>query len=193
MENNLVIDEGMRLGEIFSSAGVFPDIKSASQGYVKILAGRELGLSPMQSINSFYFVGGKMGITANTMAGLVKKSEKYDYIIEKHDDTECTIAFYSREDDVIGRSTFTIKDAAKAGIVNGINWKNYPRNMLFSRALMNGVRWFCPDVMNAFTVSVEELGDLTPNITSSKTVTIDSDGEVKQEEVVSEEIKKTVQ
>lgn len=181
-DNEIMIDKGMELGKIFADAGVFPDIKSAAQGYVKILAGRELGLSPMQSINSFYFVGGRMGITANTIAALVKKSERYDYQVIKHDETECSITFYSKDDAALGTSTFTIKDAAKAGIVNGVNWKNYPKNMLFARALMNGVRWYCPDIMNAFTVSVEELGDLSKPDISSKYVTINSNDEVQEQE-----------
>ena len=179
-ENQLAINEGMELGKIFCESGVFPDIKSAAQGYVKILAGRELGLSPMQSIGAFYFVNGKIGITSNTIAALIKKSKKYDYRIDTHTETECAISFYNGTEKPIGISTFTIKDAARAGIVNGVNWKNYPRNLLFARALMNGARFYCPDVMCSFTISVEELSDLTPEKTS-KTITIDAVGEVKEE------------
>lgn len=186
-ENQLMISQGMELGKIFADSGVFPDIKSASQGYIKILAGRELGLSPMQSLNSFYFVGGRLGITANTIGSLIKKSNKYDYTIKKHDDTECTIVFNRIKDDkeiLLGESQFTIKDAAKAGIVNGVNWKNYPRNMLYARAIMNGARWYCPDIMTSFTTSFEELSDVEEvySVDNKQTITLTEDGQVVREE-----------
>jgi len=187
MENGkeiaLNVSQDMELGKIFAESGIFPDIKSAAQGYIKILAGKELGLSPMQAINSFYFVNGRLGIVAQTLGALVKKSEKYDYKISNHTDQECSIDFFKlgEEKEKIGESHFNLKMAAKAGIVNKDNWKNYPMNMLFARALMNGVRWFCPDAVSAFTYSVEELEDL--NIQKPiETVTVTEGGEVEKSE-----------
>lgn len=181
MENqDIAIQQSMDLGKVFAESGVFPDIKSAAQGCVKILAGRELGLTPIQSLSSFYFVNGKLGITSNTVAAKIKSDGKYDYHVEVHNEQECTIIFFrigkvGKED--LGRSTFTFKDGAKAGLVNKDNWKNYPRNMLFSRALMNGVRWYCPDAIHGFIYSVEELNDIEPE-KNIKTVTLSSEGEV---------------
>ncbi len=177
---NVELTQGLELGKIFAESGVFPDIKSAAQGYIKVLAGKELGLSPMQALNSFYFVAGRLGIVAQTMGALVKKSGKYDYRITIHTDTECEIEFLKITEDkeiVIGKSRFDIKMAAKAGIVNKDNWKNYPMNLLFARALMNGIRWYCPEAVSAFTYSVEELEDLTPT-KKEEIVTIDKEGQV---------------
>lgn len=180
------IQKGMELGKIFAESGIFPDVKTASQGYVKILAGRELNMTPMQSLNAFYFIAGKIGITSNAVASLVKTSKKYDYSVKTNTESECTLVFYKGEE-VLGESTFTFKDAAKAGLVNKDVWKNYPRNMLFARALMNGVRWYCPDAISGGMYSVEELDDLTP-AKINKVVTITEDGEVRNDE----ELKETV-
>ena len=179
IENGTEINKAMNLGKIFAESGMFPDIKSASQGYIKLLAGKELGLSAMQSINSFYFVGGRLGITSQAMSALVKKSDKYDYSIQTHTEEECTIAFYLKGEkkEQLGISTFNIKMAAKAGIVNKSNWKNYPMNMLFARALMNGIRWFCPDAVSAGTYATEELEDLSAPDTKT-VVVINDQGEV---------------
>jgi len=174
------LSQGMELGKVFAESGVFADIKSAAQGYIKTLAGKELGLSPIQALNSFYFVANRLGIVAQTMGALIKKSGKYDYKIENHTDQECVISFFKIKDDketVIGESKFDIKMAAKAGIVNKDNWKNYPMNMLFARALMNGIRWYCPDAVSAFTYSVEELEDLSPS-KKEEVVAITKEGEV---------------
>ena len=171
----------MELGKIFAESGMFPDIKSAAQGYVKILAGRELGMSPMQSISVFYFVGGRLGIVANAVGALIKRSGKYDYEIDSHTDQECSISFYKivgEKREKINQSRYDIKMAAKAGLVNKDNWKNHPMNMLFARALMNGQRWYCPDVTFSMCYSVEELQDLTLGEPVKTTVELSNKGEI---------------
>ena len=41
----------------------------------------------------------------------------------------------------------------------GDNWRKYPKNMLFARAISNGVKWHCPDVMNGQPVyTPDEMG-----------------------------------
>lgn len=152
----------MALGEVFAKSGMFKDIKTASQAVVKIMAGKELGLTPFQSMASIYIVNDKLALTANVMASMIKKTKKYDYAVIKLDDKECTIDFFDmtgEEKRVLGRSTFTFENAAKAGLVNKDVWKNYPRNMLFARALSNGVRWYVPDAICGY-YSVEEVQDI---------------------------------
>jgi hypothetical protein len=67
--------------------------------------------------------------------------------------------------------------AAAAGIINKDNWKNYPMNMYFARALANGAKWFCPDAISGFYI-VEELQDLEPE---KKEIVVDIEkGEIKE-------------
>lgn len=176
-----VLKEPMALGEVFAASGIFKDVKTAAQAVVKILAGKELGLSPIEAMNSLYIVNDKIAVLTNTIASRMKKSGKYDYKINKLDETECSITFLAinGETKELGISVFTIKDAAKAGIVNKDNWKNYPRNMLFARAFSNGARWYCPDSFSSFH-SVEELDD-NSNSNKEKVITIDAEGEVKED------------
>lgn len=185
MENEIVkvsqtLGDLMEYGKMFAESGVFPDVKSAAQGAVKILAGREVGLSPMQSINSFYFVAGRLAMIAQVMAALIKKSGKYDYQILSQTNEGCTIAFYkiNGEKEKLGESTFDKAKAARSGLINKDNWKNYPENMYFARALANGARWFCPDAISGF-YTVEELNDLEPE---KKVIEITTEGEVKNGE-----------
>lgn len=176
-----VLKEPMALGEVFAASGIFKDIKTAAQAVVKILAGKELGLTPIESMNSLYIVNDKIAVSVSTISSRIKKSGKYDYKINKLDEQECSITFYGINGEVkeLGTSTFAIKDAARAGIVNKDNWKNYPRNMLFARALSNGARWYCPDVLSSFH-SVEEMEESLPN--REKIITIDAEGEVKEDD-----------
>ena len=169
----------MALGEVFAKSGMFPDTKTQSQAVVKIMAGKELGLSPFQSMGSIYVVNGKLALAAQAMSGLVKRSKEYDYVIKKLDDNECILSF-TKNDTEVGQSTFTIKDAAKAGLANKDNWKNYPRNMVFARALANGCRWYCPQIIQGYYTQ-EELEDLgeTTNEPIKKEIIIEVEGNVK--------------
>ena len=130
---------------VFVESGIFEDTKGLAQALVKVIAGREIGLSPLESMMNLYIVKGRVAASVKVISALIKKSEKYDYLVEKLDNDECVISF-TKNGKEIGKSSFTIKDAAKAGIVNKDNWKNYPRNMLFARAIANGARWYTPDV-----------------------------------------------
>ena len=176
-----MLAEPMQLGEIFMQSGMFTDIKSQAQAVVKILAGKELGLAPLEAMTNLYIVNGKVALQAKVISALIKKNGKYDYKVEKLDENECIIAFFHVEDGnkvELGKSSFTIKDAAKAGIVNKDVWKSYPKNMLFARALSNGSKWYAPDAFCGYAVEeVEDIGQekaaLAPQL-----VSITTEGEV---------------
>ena len=171
--------EPMAMGNVFAQSGMFPDIKTQAQAAVKILAGRELGLSPFESMKNLYMVSGKLAIQSNALASLVKTNPKYDYKVMSITTEECKILFLENVGDKqkeIGISEFTFKDAAKAGLVNKENWKSYPKNMLFARALANGVRFYCPDAACGWHVA-EEYEDLVPE-NRTETITINKEGEV---------------
>lgn len=159
------LKEPMSIAKVFSESGMFPDVKSQAQACVKILAGRELGLSPFESMKNLYLVSGKLAIQSNALASLVKSSAKYDYMLMSLTAEECKIVFLENVGDKqkeLGVSEYTIKDAAKAGIINKENWKSYPKNMLFARALSNGVRFYCPDACCGWHTA-EELEDVDEN------------------------------
>lgn len=165
-ENELQTIDGFKqesaISDVFAQSGMFPDIQSKAQALVKVLAGKELGISPFESMSAIYIVQGRLSLTANCKAKLIKKSPNYDYKVTKLDDTECIIEIHQTigdKNEILGISTFTFKDAAKAGLVNKDNWKNYPRNMLFARALSNGCTWYCPEVVSGYA-TYEEMIDV---------------------------------
>jgi len=171
--------EPMALGDVFVKSGMFKDLQSQAQAVVKILAGRELGLAPLESMTNIYIVNGKVALQAKLIGSLIKKSAKYDYTVDKLENEECTITFHAATAEggwkEIGKSSFTKADAARAGIINKDVWKNYPRNMMFARALSNGSKWYCSDVFCGYTA--EEL-ETTREVTS--VITIGKNGEVKE-------------
>lgn len=152
-------DEVERAAKAMAGSGFFADTRQASQAIVKIMAGRELGVGPFASMTGVNIIKGKPAFSANIMAACVKKSGRYNYRVTEMTDKGCTIEFMEKMDgkwQTGGVSSFSLEDAKKAGTQN---LDKFPRNMLFARAMSNGVRWFCPDVMNgSVAYTPEELG-----------------------------------
>lgn len=150
------------IGELLVKSGMFTDTKSIAQAVVKVQAGREIGLGPVESMRAFDVIEGKVSASADLLATLVKRSERYDYAPVDLSPTVCRIQFY-QDGKALGVSEFTIEDAKAAGLANKDVWKKYPRNMLFARAMSNGVAWFCPDVTSGARIYVEgEIGGQEP-------------------------------
>ena len=155
------LKELQEIGNAMQQSGFFQDIKSASQALVKILAGREMGFAPFTSVNGVHIIQGKPSISANLMASAVKRSGRYTYKVKELTDKKAAIEFFELFPKVfsLGISDFTMQEAAKAGLANKDNWKKYPKNMLFARAISNGIRFYCPEVMNGNVVyTPDELG-----------------------------------
>ena len=157
------------IAEALSKSGYFVDAHDISQCITKILAGRELGISPIASMTGVYIVKGKPSMGANLIAACVKKSGKYNYRVMEHSEKICKIDFFEKEEGKfvqVGESTFTIEDARKAGTQN---LDKFPRNMLFARAMSNGAKWYCADIFAGGVYTPDELG---------ATVVFDQDGEI---------------
>lgn len=149
------IDDVTKVGTVLVQSGFFKDAKSAAQAVVKVLAGRELGIGPVRSMNDIYVIEGKTTLSAPLIGSLIKASKRYDYRVKEHTDKICTIEFFQGGTS-IGESSFTMADATTAGLAGKGTWKQYPRNMLFSRALSNGARWYCPDVFGGSIYTPDE-------------------------------------
>ena len=135
----------MNTGKIMAQSGFFADSREAAQAIVKILAGAELGFGPVASMTGIYIVKGRITLSANLMAAAIKRSGRYTYRVTELSDEACEIQFYEGRQP-IGTSRFTAADAERAKLQTE-TWRSYPRNMLFARALSNGARWYCPDVL----------------------------------------------
>jgi len=159
--NNL--DDLQRTAKMLAVSGYFSATGAVevqiAQLATKIMAGAEFGFGPFAAVNGIYIVQGRPSIGANLMASAVKASARYDYRVRENSDKVCRIEFFERVNgklESLGVSEFTAADAAKAGTKN---MDKYPKNMLFARAMSNGVRFYVPDVFNGNSVYVpEELG-----------------------------------
>lgn len=153
------VDDLSRIGKMMAISGYFQDARDAAQAAVKVQAGMEMGFGPFVSMTGIHIIQGRPSVGANLMASAVKSNPRYDYRIREMSETVCKIEFFEiigGKRESIGISEFTLADGKKAGTKN---LDKFPRNMLFARAMSNGIRWFCPDAFNGNTVyTPEELG-----------------------------------
>jgi hypothetical protein len=150
-----------RLGQIMHQSGFFADARSQAQAIVKILAGAELDFGPVASMNGIYILNGRTTLSAQLVAAAIQRSGRYRYRVVEHTAESCTLDFFELEAgkrEKIGTSSFSMADAHAAGLDTTANWKKWPRNMLWARALTNGARWFCPDVFSGAVYTPDELG-----------------------------------
>lgn len=153
------VDDLQRVARMYALSAYF-DAKgdghqAIAQIATKIMAGQELGYGPFTSVNGIHVIQGKPSLSANLMAAAVKAHPHYNYKVREMTDKNVSIEFFE-DGESIGKSEFSIEDARKAKTQN---LDKFPRNMLFARALSNGVKWYCPDVFNGNAVyTPEELG-----------------------------------
>jgi hypothetical protein len=147
----------MNISKAFYESGMFTDIKSIAQAMVKIQAGQEIGIPPFAAMTGIHIIQGKPTIGAGLIASRLKGSGKYDYRVVEASEKVCSIDFY-QGNTKIGNSTFTIEDAKKA-LTKNID--KFPKNMLFARAISNGVKWYCPDIFSGPVYVPEEMQVVT--------------------------------
>lgn len=149
------LQELSQLGALLAKSGFFQDAKSEAQCAVKVLAGLEMGVSAFAAMTGIHIIKGKPAAGAGLMAQQVKAHPNYDYKVLELTEKICKIEFF-QSGQSLGVSSFTIEEAKAAGTQN---LQKFPKNMLFARAISNGVRFYCPDVMGAAPVyTPEEMG-----------------------------------
>jgi len=177
----MTIREIQQWGEVFHQSGMFPDVKTASAAMVKIKAGEELGFGPFASMAGIDIIKGKTSIGSGLQASLIKDSPRYRYSVKILTDDNCTLEFYERTEKgwiVLGQSSFTKADAKAAGLIEqNANYNKYGRNMLFSRALTNGMKWYSPDLLRACGGQSETHDDFDVDETVTETQTAEINGD----------------
>jgi hypothetical protein len=147
------IDDVARISKMFFDSKMFKDLHSIAQAGVKVMAGSELGISPFQAISGVHIISGKPVIGAGLMASMVDRHPEYDFEVLEQTDKVCSIKFY-KNGKVRGTSIFTEQDAKKAGTQN---MGKFPANMLYARAMSNGVKWYAPGVFAGPVYVPEEM------------------------------------
>lgn len=162
----MTYSEVMTVGKTLALSHFFRDVKDQAQAVAKILAGQELGFGPIYSMTKIYVIEGRIALSAEAMAVLVKRSREYDYQVKTLTDQECVLVFLKAGKEEY-TSRFTMEDAKKARLVkDGSAWTTFTRAMLFARAISQGARIVCPHLIGG-CYTPEDLGVIEGEIVES--------------------------
>lgn len=120
-----------------------------------VLYGRELGLGPMQSLEGIHMIDGRPSLAAATK---LKRAREAGHSITGESSDERASVTGTRADN--GDSitvTFTIDDAKRANLLGKDNWKKYPADMLWARAVSRLCRRLFDDVPGALMHDPDEV------------------------------------
>lgn len=136
--------------------------KMGQEGIFAIVASaKSLNMNPIQALmGGLYFVKGKVEMTSRTMGALIR-SRNHSFTKDARSNDKVCILHGKRSDTKdCWTESFSMEEAKKAGLVKQFGpWINYPRDMLFARALSRLARQLFPDVIGNCYVEGEIGGD----------------------------------
>jgi hypothetical protein len=130
----------------------------AHEATAAILAGAEVGLSPMASLRSFDIIGGTAAPRAITLRAIVQ-SQGHQVWVKESTATRAVVCGSRRGSNVTETSTWTIDRAKGLGLSNKDNWRKQPQAMLVARATSEVCRLVAADAILGIGYTVEELTD----------------------------------
>jgi hypothetical protein len=123
-----------------------------------ILTGREMGIGPMQSLRQIHMIDGRPAFAADLM--MAKMRAGGVVVIESSSTAERAYIKAKRKDTgEEGVGEWTIKDAEIAGLLGKKNWKTYPGDMLWARAVGRLARRLGSDLLGGLVYAKEEMED----------------------------------
>lgn len=132
-------------------------MQAIAQAGVKILAGEEVGISPIAAMNGIYIVKGKPSFSSFLMSTVAGRAG-YRFMAVEHTAEIAKLDVYHR-DKKIGQSSFSMAEAKNAGLLGNDVWRKFPKNMLWARAISNACKWYCAEAFGGVTpYTPEELG-----------------------------------
>lgn len=132
-----------------------------------ILAGRELGLSPMASLRAIDIIDGTPALRAVALRGLVQ-AHGHRIWVEESTQTRAVVMGQRAGDPAVQKSLWTMDRAQRAGLAAKRNWQSNPQAMLIARATAECARLVASDVVIALPYIAEEIGDEDPGAAGTK-------------------------
>jgi hypothetical protein len=124
-----------------------------------IMYGAELGLGPMQALNSIHVIEGRTAMSPELMRAMVARHGHRIDVVE-NSNTVCEVKGIRADTGSTATVRWTMEDAKMAGLANKNNWKTYPRAMLLARATSELCRIVFPDIIAGLSYTPEEVSSI---------------------------------
>lgn len=121
---------------------------------------RSLGMDLIEALNGgLYYLQGKVGMPAETMAALIRQKGHSITKDGKSDDSICILHGKRADTGDTWCVSFSIEDAKRAGIAK-MMYDKYPAAMLYNRAMSFLARQLFPDVIKGAGYTFDELKEI---------------------------------
>lgn len=160
-------DDMMDMARAVANSGLAPrDLKTPEAIFVAMQHGMELGLSPMQALQSVAVINGRPCLWGDAALALVKAHPECVDVVESFEkDGEegvTAICEITRRDKAPVLRKFTVSMAKKAGLWGKAGpWTQYSTRMLQMRARSWAMRDAFPDALKGVGIT-EEIQDIKP-------------------------------
>lgn len=161
------LDEAMKCCELLAKSDFVPKDYVGKPGnvMVAIQMGQEVGLKPLQALQSIAVINGRPAMFGDAVVAIVRGSGTVEYLEETWDEkTQTAVCKGKRkgEPKEIVR-TFSMEDAKKAGLLDrSTTWKTYPKRMAGWRAKSWVLRDGWADYLKGIAIR-EEVEDIPTN------------------------------
>ena len=155
-------------------SGLAPrDLKTPEACLFVILAGRDLGLSPVQSLRSVRPIQGKIELSADLQLGLFQRQGgRFRWL--KLDATGAELELHAPWLNAPHVAKFGPEEAKRAELMSNANYRKYPAQMYRSRAITSGLKdigflagagVYAPGEIGGAAVVDQETGEVLPGET----------------------------
>ena len=166
------LEEAMRFADIMASSDLVPQAYKGKPGniLVAIQKGYEIGMTPMNALESIAVINGRATLWGDGMLALVQSSPVYEWIDESESTNTVGVCISKRKGHKPLRTEFTLEDAKRAGLLGKPGpWQQYQPRMLKLRARGFNLRDNFADVTKGM-ISAEEAMDIPPVTTTGEFV-----------------------
>lgn len=181
------VDDAIKFADLLCRSSLVPKDYQGNAGNIIVAMqwGMELGLQPLQAMQSIAVINGRPSIFGDAMIALVKGSGLLEAMREDISDNEAT-CHVKRRGEAEQSRTFTVEDAKKAGLWGKQGpWQQYPKRMLQMRARSWALRDIFPDVLRGVYLAEE-----AQDIAREKDVTAEGSSEIQAPISRTEQVKR---
>lgn len=136
------------------ASGLYGGVGGEAKIMMVLLAAKELGMGPCVALNGgIWNINGKIEVSSRLMNGMIRKAGHSITVIQS-DNRICTLKGKRNDGDTF-ECSFTIDEAAQAGLASRDVWKKYTSDMLYNRCMSRLARRLFPDVIGTAYVEGE--------------------------------------
>ncbi len=137
--------------QAMGEAGIFAIVQKA----------KSLGINPLEALNgSLFYVNGKVGMSTEMMACLIRQAGHSVCKDAKSDNSVCILHGKRRDTGDTWTVRFSMEDAKRAGLDKNMYLK-YPGVMIYNRCMSMLARQLFPDVIKGAGYTMDELKEIS--------------------------------